>query len=273
MRTTPRCRGGAPRHARVSRLPSREGRGGAPLAHAGQIYCIRTKWRVMATGARTISPLWQTRNYCPRLPPYANSARLIGSRLRRSLSKMLALLAASCQVFVAVGAPSTVASRRAAAPQANLFDTLGKIADYNKKYFGTMAAGLMDKRTARASHVLFGFAKYEDGEKRAADLKLALDSGEITFADAAKARLSLTRHPPHPVPSAPHGSGSHHTVHHYPVHGTRGTAACVPTQEFSTCPSAAKGGDLGTFKRGAMVPEFDSTVFSEETQLGSMSCV
>ena len=186
---------------------------------------------------------------------------------------MLALLAASCQAFVAVGAPSTVASQRAAAPQANLFDTLGKIADYNKKYFGTMAAGLMDKRAARASHVLFGFAKYEDGEKRAADLKLALDSGEITFADAAKARLSLTRHPPHPVPSAPHGSGSHHTVHHYPVHGTRGTAACVPTQEFSTCPSAAKGGDLGTFKRGAMVPEFDSTVFSEETQLGSMSCV
>ena len=101
---------------------------------------------------------------------------------------MLALLAASCQAFVAVGAPSTVASQRAAAPQANLFDTLGKIADYNKKYFGTMAAGLVDKRTARASHVLFGFAKYEDCEKRAADLKLALDSGEITFADAAKAR-------------------------------------------------------------------------------------
>jgi hypothetical protein len=184
---------------------------------------------------------------------------------------MLGLVAASCQGFVAVGAPSTVALQRATAPQANLFDTLGKIADYNKKYFGTMAAGMMDKRTARASHVLFGFAKYEDGEQRSADLKLALDGGEITFADAAKARLSLTRHPPHPVPSAPRGSGSHHTVHHYPVHGTRGTTACAPTQEFSTCPSAAKGGDLGTFKRGAMVPEFDSTVFSEETQLGSMS--
>ena len=57
-------------------------------------------------------------------------------------------------------------------------------------------------------------------------------------------------------------------MHRYLVHDT---AACVPTQEFSTCPSAAKGGDLGTFKRGAMVPEFDSTVFSEETPLGSMS--
>lgn len=58
-------------------------------------------------------------------------------------------------------------------------------------------------------------------------------------------------------------------MHRYLVHDT---AACVPTQEFSTCPSAAKGGDLGTFKRGAMVPEFDSTVFNEETPLGSMSC-
>ena len=124
---------------------------------------------------------------CPLLPPNATTARL-RNWLPTPCSKMLALLAASCQAFVAVGAPSTVASQRAAAPQANLFDTLGKIADYNKKYFGTMAAGMMDKRTARASHVLFGFAKYEDGEKRAADLKLALDSGEITFADAAKAR-------------------------------------------------------------------------------------
>ena len=42
---------------------------------------------------------------------------------------------------------------------------------------------------------------------------------------------------------------------------------------MGTMNDAAKGGDLGTFKRGAMVPEFDSTVFSEETQLGSMSCV
>lgn len=41
-------------------------------------------------------------------------------------------------------------------------------------------------------------------------------------------------------------------------------------QEFSTCPSAAKGGDLGTFKRGAMVPEFDSTVFNDETLLGAV---
>lgn len=32
--------------------------------------------------------------------------------------------------------------------------------------------------------------------------------------------------------------------------------------EYSSCPSGQKGGDLGTFGRGAMVPEFDKVVFS-----------
>jgi len=32
--------------------------------------------------------------------------------------------------------------------------------------------------------------------------------------------------------------------------------------EHSSCPSGQKGGDLGTFGRGAMVPEFDKVVFS-----------
>jgi hypothetical protein len=131
---------------------------------------------------------------------------------------MFAVLAASCQGFVAVRSvtPRTLplpSLPRAAAPQANLFDSLGKIAEYNKKYWGTMAAGMMDGRTARASHVLFGYAKYEkDGEQRAADLKLALDSGEITFADAAKASPALTRHPAltrRPAPLAPHNSASY----------------------------------------------------------------
>ena len=39
-------------------------------------------------------------------------------------------------------------------------------------------------------------------------------------------------------------------------------------KEFSTCPSAARGRDLGTFKRGAMVPEFDSAVFDVESPMG-----
>ena len=35
-------------------------------------------------------------------------------------------------------------------------------------------------------------------------------------------------------------------------------------KEHSSCPSSAKGGDLGTFSRGQMVPEFDEAVFNAE---------
>lgn len=33
-------------------------------------------------------------------------------------------------------------------------------------------------------------------------------------------------------------------------------------QEHSKCPSGGSGGELGTFGRGQMVPEFDQVVFS-----------
>jgi len=33
-------------------------------------------------------------------------------------------------------------------------------------------------------------------------------------------------------------------------------------KKYSTCPSAARGGNLGTFGRGQMVPEFDQAVFN-----------
>ena len=40
--------------------------------------------------------------------------------------------------------------------------------------------------------------------------------------------------------------------------------------QFSTCPSKAKGGSLGEFKRGAMVPEFDAVCFDADVPLGGL---
>lgn len=37
-------------------------------------------------------------------------------------------------------------------------------------------------------------------------------------------------------------------------------------KRYSTCPSAKKGGDLGEFRRGAMVPAFDKAVFSNGSE-------
>ena len=43
-----------------------------------------------------------------------------------------------------------------------------------------------------------------------------------------------------------------------------GTDFAEIAKEHSECPSGAKGGDLGTFGQGQMVPEFDKVVFHDE---------
>ena len=44
-------------------------------------------------------------------------------------------------------------------------------------------------------------------------------------------------------------------------------------REFSTCPSASKGGDLGTFGRGQMVGAFDAYCFDPDTKVGELGIV
>jgi FKBP-type peptidyl-prolyl cis-trans isomerase FklB len=41
-------------------------------------------------------------------------------------------------------------------------------------------------------------------------------------------------------------------------------------KEHSTCPSSQKGGALGKFGRGAMVPAFDKVIFDPETKVGQV---
>eukprot|EP00308_Calcidiscus_leptoporus_P023869 CAMPEP_0119368990 /NCGR_PEP_ID=MMETSP1334-20130426/15572_1 /TAXON_ID=127549 /ORGANISM="Calcidiscus leptoporus, Strain RCC1130" /LENGTH=167 /DNA_ID=CAMNT_0007385743 /DNA_START=31 /DNA_END=534 /DNA_ORIENTATION=+ len=122
------------------------------------------------------------------------------------------------------GRMAVACPRCTSTPSANLFESLGKIAEYNKKYFSTAVSSMFDDRTARASHILFSFEKFDDGLSLAEALKARIEGGELSFAEAAR--------------------------------------------QFSTCPSAARGGDLGSFKKGAMVPEFDALCFDERTQLG-----
>jgi peptidyl-prolyl cis-trans isomerase C len=50
-----------------------------------------------------------------------------------------------------------------------------------------------------------------------------------------------------------------------------GTPFAEVASENSDCPSSGKGGDLGSFGRGAMVPEFDKAAF--ELEVSSLSDV
>jgi len=43
-----------------------------------------------------------------------------------------------------------------------------------------------------------------------------------------------------------------------------GTDFTDVAKEHSTCPSGKSGGDLGSFGKGQMVPEFDAVIFEDE---------
>ena len=46
-----------------------------------------------------------------------------------------------------------------------------------------------------------------------------------------------------------------------------GTDFADVAKEHSTCPSGKSGGDLGSFGKGQMVPEFDEVIFKDELNL------
>ena len=90
-----------------------------------------------------------------------------------------------------------------------------------------------DVRTARASHILLSFEDYPDDAE--------LDG--MRMGAALKQKIL-------------DGDLSFELV----------------AEKFSACPSAQKGGDLGSFKRGDMVPAFDEAVFKvdEAVPIGTL---
>ncbi len=80
-----------------------------------------------------------------------------------------------------------------------------------KKYFEEHKEEFVSQETVSASHILV------ETEEKAKEILAKIESGEMTFEDAAKA--------------------------------------------FSSCPSSQRGGDLGEFGKGQMVPEFDQACF------------
>ena len=90
-----------------------------------------------------------------------------------------------------------------------------KVSDEDvKKYYDDNLDKFKQGESVNADHILV------DSEEKALDILSKIESGEMSFGDAAK--------------------------------------------EFSTCPSGQRGGNLGDFGRGQMVPEFDKAVFELE---------
>ena len=83
-----------------------------------------------------------------------------------------------------------------------------------KKYYEDNLDKFRQGETVNADHILV------ESEEKALEILAKIESGEVSFGDAAK--------------------------------------------EYSSCPSGQRGGNLGDFGRGQMVPEFDTAVFELE---------
>lgn len=102
----------------------------------------------------------------------------------------------------------------------------------NEPGFGMLKYS-QDTRTARASHILLSNEEYP----------LDADPSALSMAKALKDKIES-------------GEFTFELV----------------AEKFSACSSSEKGGDLGTFKRGDMVPEFDQAVFEvkEDEPIGTL---
>ncbi|MBR2971416.1 MAG: peptidylprolyl isomerase [Clostridia bacterium] len=97
----------------------------------------------------------------------------------------------------------------------NKIITAVKVSDEDvKKYYEDNIDRFKQGETVNADHILV------DSEEKALEIFAKIQSGEVSFADAAR--------------------------------------------EYSSCPSGQRGGNLGDFGRGQMVPEFDKAVFELE---------
>lgn len=97
----------------------------------------------------------------------------------------------------------------------NKIITAVKVSDEDvKKYYEDNIDRFKQGETVNADHILV------DSEEKALEILAKIQSGEVSFADAAR--------------------------------------------EYSSCPSGQRGGNLGDFGRGQMVPEFDKAVFELE---------
>ena len=178
---------------------------------------------------------------------------------------LLAMISACGHGYTLTSATATSARvaihHRAPSPTANLFENLGTILDYNKKYIGTAISSMFDDRTATASHILFSFAKYDDGDKRAEALKICV-----------RQLVSIPR-PIVPFLAFLPCLAAHAERDRAPQIEAGDLSFSDAAKEFSTCPSAAKGGSLGEFKKGAMVPEFDAVVVSDPMAASRLASV